>query len=190
MRVIAGKYRGRTLIAPKGKGLRPTAGVAREGLFNILIHGRPARAGAQGLAGARVLEAFAGTGAFAFEAISRGARSAVLIDSDAKALEAAKANAEALGESDNVTLIEADATRPPSAPAGEAAGIAFLDPPYGSGLGARALGALATMGWLATGALCIVEVAAREPFIPPDGFESMEERRFGAARLVFLQWRE
>ena len=190
MRVVAGKHRGRTLIAPKGKGLRPTAGVAREGLFNILIHGRPARAGAPPLAGARILEAFAGTGAFAFEAISRGARSAVLIDTDRTALDAAKANAEALGEADNVTLIEADATRPPSAPAGEAAAIAFLDPPYGGGLAAQALGALAATGWLAPAALCIVEVAAREPFTPPEGFESIEERRFGAARLIFLRWRE
>ncbi len=190
MRIVAGKHRGRTLIAPGGKGLRPTAGVAREGLFNILIHGRPARAGAHGLAGARVLEAFAGTGAFAFEALSRGARSAVLIDTDPMALNAAKANAEALGERDNVILIEADATRPPSARAGEAAGIAFLDPPYGSGLGARALGALAAKGWLASGALCIVEVAAGEPFTPPEGFEAIEERRFSAARFVFLRWRE
>ncbi len=190
MRVVAGKHRGRILIAPDGKGLRPTAGVAREGLFNILIHGRPARAGAQPLAGARVLEAFAGTGAFAFEALSRGAGSAVLLDTDPMALNAAKANAEALGERDNVTLIEADATRPPSARASEAAAIAFLDPPYGSGLGARALGALAATGWFARGALCIVEVAAKEPFTPPEGFESMEERRFGAARLVFLRRRE
>jgi 16S rRNA (guanine966-N2)-methyltransferase len=188
MRVVAGKHRGRTLIAPKGKGLRPTAGAAREGLFNILIHGRAAKAGAQGLAGARVLEAFAGTGAFAFEAISRGAGSAVLLDTDPTSLEAATANAEALGETDKVTLIKADATRPPSAPAAEAAAIAFLDPPYGSGLGPEALGALATKGWLATGALCIVEVAAKEPFTPPDGFEVIEERRFGAGRFVFLRW--
>lgn len=190
MRVLAGKHRGRTLIAPGGKGLRPTAGVAREGLFNILIHGRPTKAGAQPLAGARVLEAFAGTGAFAFEALSRGAGGAVLLDTDPKALNAAEANAEALGERDNVTLIKADATRPPSARPAEAATIAFLDPPYGSGLGARALVALATMGWLATAALCIVEVAAGEPFTPPDGFEVIEQRRFGAARLVFLLWRE
>ncbi len=81
-------------------------------------------------------------------------------------------------------------TRPPSAADAEAAAIAFLDPPYGGGLGARALGALAAMGWLAPAALCIVEVAAREPFTPPDGFESIEERRFGAARLVFLLRRE
>ena len=81
------------------------------------------------------------------------------------------------------------ATRPPSAPEGEAAAIAFLDPPYGSGLGARALGALATKGWLAPAALCIVEVAAKEDFTPPDGFEVLEERRFGAGRFVFLRWR-
>lgn len=190
MRVVAGKHRGRTLIAPRGKGLRPTAGVAREGLFNILLHGRPAKAGAQELAGARVLEAFAGTGAFSFEALSRGAGSAVLLDTDPMALNAAKANAEALGEADNVTLIKADATKPPSARTGEAATIAFLDPPYGSGLGAQALGALAAKGWLAPAALCIVEVAAKEPFTPPDGFEVIEERRFGAGRFVFLLWRK
>jgi 16S rRNA G966 N2-methylase RsmD len=68
------------------------------------------------------------------------------------------------------------------------AALAFLDPPYGKGLAAPALTALAAAGWLATGALCIVETAAKERIEPPPGFAALDERRYGAARLVFLRY--
>ena len=187
MRIVAGKHRGRRLVAPAGKKVRPTLGRAREGLFDSLAHKRFSATGAPVLAGARVLEAFSGTGAFAYEALSRGAASAVLMDIDPAALAAARRNAANLSESARVTVLKADATKPGAAPS--AANLVFLDPPYGSGRAAPALAALAAKGWLEDGALCVIEVAAKETFSPPPGFTAIDERRHGAARFVFVRWR-
>ncbi len=186
MRIVAGKHRGRRLIAPAGKKVRPTLARAREGLFDILAHRRLSETGAPVLAGARVLEAFSGTGAFAFEALSRGAVSAVLMDIEPAALDAARRNAANLSESARVTVLKADATKP--GPAQAASNLVFLDPPYESGLAAPALKALAAKGWLERGALCVIEVAAREAFGPPPGFTAIDECRYGAARFVFMRW--
>lgn len=186
MRIVAGKHRGRSLIAPAGKGVRPTLARAREALFDILAHKRFSETGAPALADARVLEAFSGSGAFAFEALSRGAASAILMDIEPAALDAARRNAESLGEGARVTVLKADATKP--GPARAAASLVFLDPPYESGLAAPALAALARERWLADGALCVVELGAKEPFDPPPGFTAIDVRRYGAARFVFLRW--
>lgn len=186
MRVIAGRHKGRTLAAPKGRKTRPTAARAREGLFNILAHGGYGTGGGSVLAGADVLEAFAGSGAFAFEALSRGARSATLLDLDALAVDTARDNAVRLGEKETTRILRMDATRPR---AGRIAhDLVFLDPPYGSKLGAKALQALAAKGWIAPGALVIAEVASDESFTPPPGFEGVEERSFGAARFVLMRF--
>jgi len=184
VRIIAGSHRGRALTAPPGNDVRPTSDRAREALFNILAHGKFAAAG-PAYAGARVLDAFAGTGAFGLEALSRGAGEVVFIENDRAALATLRANIAALGEEKHARIVSADATAPPRAPA--AAALAFLDPPYGKGLAVPALGALAKAGWLADGALCIIEMAARERIEPPPGFASLDERRYGAARLVFLR---
>lgn len=184
MRIVAGRHKGRPLVAPRGLRVRPTSDRAREALFNILVHGAPAREGAP-LAGARVLDAFCGTGALGLEALSRGAGEAVFMDASPKALAAVRANAERLGEQARVRLVRADAARPPAAAA--PADLVFLDPPYESGLGAPALAALSARGWLAPAALAVVEVAAREPFAAPEGFETLAERVSGAARFVILR---
>lgn len=185
MRIVGGRHRGRALKAPAGRALRPTAIRAREALFNILEHGR---LGGPALADATVLDVFAGTGALGLEALSRGAARLVALDNDRTAARCLTANAEALGEADRVTLIQADATRPP--PASAAADIAFLDAPYGSGLAGPALAALARGGWLASGALVVVELAAKESAkaSPPEGFETLEARRYGTARFIFLRF--
>jgi 16S rRNA (guanine966-N2)-methyltransferase len=185
MRIVGGRHRGRALAAPPGGAIRPTSDRAREALFNILEHGRFAKAGGSLVPGATVLDAFAGTGAFALEALSRGAAHTFLLELDPAALAAARDNAIKLGEIANLTIRRADATHPGPAPA--AASIAFLDPPYASGLAAPALEALARQGWLAPDALAVVELDGREPFRPPAGFEAVEERRYGRARLVFLR---
>ncbi len=186
MRIAAGKHRGRRLTAPAGKKVRPTLARAREALFDILAHKRLSGTGAPVLAGARVLEAFSGSGAFAFEALSRGAAGAILMDTEPAALDAARRNAANLSEGARVTVLKMDATKP--GPAQSAASLVFLDPPYGSGLAAPALAALAAKGWLADGALCVIEVAAKEPFDPPAGFTALDVRRYGAARFVFVRW--
>ena len=188
MRIVAGKHRGRTLEAPAGRRVRPTADRAREALFNILDHGGWAPGGGSILAGARVLDAFAGSGALGLEALSRGAAHATFMDRDRAALETVRRNAEALGEGrDSVSLVRADATDPPRADA--PASIAFLDPPYGEGLAEPALTALAAAGWLAEAALAIVELPAKaEPPESPPGFARLDDRTYGAARLVFLRY--
>jgi 16S rRNA (guanine966-N2)-methyltransferase len=186
MRIIAGRHKGRTLAAPKGRRTRPTAARAREGLFNMLAHGSYGQDGGSAIAQTDVLEAFAGSGAFAFEALSRGARSATLLDLDELAVDTARDNAVRLGERETTRIRRMDATRPRAAK--RALGLVFLDPPYGSKLGAKALQALALKGWIARGALVIVEVAAGEAFQPPAGFEPLAERSFGAARFVLMRY--
>jgi 16S rRNA (guanine966-N2)-methyltransferase len=184
VRIVGGRHRGRRLVAPPGEAVRPTSDRAREALFDILSHGSFAAAGIP-FADEAVLDAFAGTGALGLEALSRGAAEAFLIESDRGALTALRRNIAALGEEEHAHVVPGDATRPPRAAAPCA--VALLDPPYRSGLAAPALAALAAAGWLTPDALAVVELAAREAFDPPPGFAILDERRYGAARLVFLR---
>jgi 16S rRNA (guanine966-N2)-methyltransferase len=184
MRIVGGSHRGRRLVAPPGELVRPTSDRAREALFNILSHGNFA-AGGLPFADKAVLDAFAGTGALGLEALSRGASAAVFIESERDALTALRRNVGAFGEADRAHIVAGDATRPPRAAL--ACAVAFLDPPYRSGLAAPALGALAAAGWLTPDALVVIEVAAREDLPPTAGFSLIDERIYGAARLVFLR---
>jgi 16S rRNA (guanine966-N2)-methyltransferase len=187
MRIIAGKFRGRKLEAPEGEAVRPTSDRAREALFNVLAHGRYRPGGGSAVEGAVVLDAFCGTGALGLEALSRGAERATLLDSDAKVLTVARNNARALGVESQVSFTLGDATRPP--PARLAHDLAFLDAPYESDLAGPALTALAAGGWLAPGALVIVErPTKRVAFDAPDGFTESERRKYGAATLIFLSY--
>jgi len=184
MRIVGGKHRGRRLLAPPGERVRPTSDRAREALFNILSHGRLAAEGVP-FADAVVLDAFAGTGVLGLEALSRGAAEALFIEQDREALVILRRNIAALGEDAHARIISGDATRPPRAPS--ACGLAFIDPPYRSGLAAPAVAALDAAGWLMPGALAILELGAREELAPPAGFILLDERVYGAARLVFLR---
>src|SRR5690242_4179523 len=167
MRIVAGRHRGRRLLAPSGEKVRPTSDRAREALFNILSHGQLAAEGIP-FAGKAVLDAFAGTGALGLEALSRGAAEALFLEQDRTALAALRANIAALGEDARARVIAGDATRPPRATA--ACALAFLDPPYRTGVAAAALTALDAARWLAPEALAVVELAAREELAPPAGF--------------------
>jgi 16S rRNA (guanine966-N2)-methyltransferase len=178
VRIIAGRHRGRRIAAPAGRDLRPTADRVRESVFNVLTHGGT-------LEGSRVLDAFAGTGAYGLEALSRGAEHADFLDSDRLAIAQCRANAEALGETARAAFHRADACHPPRAR--EASDIAFLDPPYRSGLAVSAIEALTVAGWLTEDAVCVVELAADESLAALPGFAVIDERRYGAARVVFLK---
>lgn len=187
MRIVGGRHRGRKIESPGETGketLRPTSDRARESLFNILEHGRFSRDGTSLVPGARVLDVFAGTGAFALEALSRGATSATLIDSEPASITLIHRNLKALDETAKARVIQTDATKPPRAPGPH--DLIFLDPPYRSGLAGPALAALDAAGWLAPQALCIVEVGGREDCAPP-GFAALDERRYGRAKLIFLR---
>ena len=190
MRIVGGSLKGRTLKAPprntqKGREPRPTADRVRESLFNVLAHG----AGGIDLEGLTVIDVFAGTGALGLEAMSRGAGHGVFIDNDGAALALVRKNAGALGLDRKVTLLRLDAARlpPPPGAARTPAGLAFLDPPYDSGLVPPALLGLKDKGWLVEGAVAVAEVAAKEALELPKGFEVFDERPYGAARLVFLR---
>jgi 16S rRNA (guanine966-N2)-methyltransferase len=185
LRIIGGKHRGRSIRAPHAPDLRPTADRVREAIFNILEHG----IAWTGFAGSGALDLFAGTGALGLEALSRGAKRATFIDRDPAALLGIRRNAAALGEARSIVLLKLDATRLPSpARIVEApCAIAFLDPPYESGLAIPALHGAASRGWLASGAIAVVEVGAREPLAPPPGYDILDERAYGAARVVFMR---
>ena len=179
MRIVAGRHRGRPLVAPDGDLARPTADRARQALFNILAH-----TPLVDLDGAHVVDCFAGTGALGLEALSRGARHASFIENHPAAQAALAANIATLGETANTTILRGDATRPPLAAA--PCRLALLDPPYHSGLAVPCLVALVAGGWLTSGALAVVEVARDEGLAPPEGFTIEDERVYGAARLMFL----
>jgi 16S rRNA (guanine966-N2)-methyltransferase len=187
MRIVGGSHRGRHLLAPPGEIVRPTSDRAREALFNILSHGQLATGGIP-FAEAAVLDAFAGTGALGIEALSRGAASAVFIERDREALAVLRKNIDALGEGARARIMPGDAAHPPRATSRCA--VAFLDPPYRSGLAASALATLAAAGWFAPHGLAVVEIAAREEFLRPAGFTLIDERVYGTARLLFLRRQE
>lgn len=187
IRIIGGKHRGRSIATPEGLTTRPTSNRARESLFNILTHASWRGDGTSPLIDARVLDAFAGSGALGLEALSRGAAHATFLDNDAAAIKLIGENLRKLGEAGSAKVVRADATRPP--PSREGCDLAFLDPPYRSDLASPALLALAAGGWLNPGAIATVELAATEDFAPPPHFEAVDERRYGAAKIVILRYR-
>jgi 16S rRNA (guanine966-N2)-methyltransferase len=185
MRIVAGTFRGRTLVAPKGQSTRPTADRARQALFNMLEHAP----WSPGLADARVLDLFAGSGALGFEALSRGAAFCGFVEREEAARAAIEANAAALGVTGKTRLDRRDAAALPARGAadGEAFTLAFLDPPYGRGLAEAAVTALATGGWLAPGGIAVVERGAGDAAPPVAGFRVLDERSWGAALVTFLR---
>lgn len=187
LKIVGGKHRGRSIATPEGTTTRPTSSRARESLFNILTHAQWRDDGTSPLIDARVLDAFAGSGALGIEALSRGAAHATFLDNDATAIRLIGDNLRKIGEAANAKVIRADATRPP--PSREGCDLAFLDPPYRSGLAMPALTALAETGWLAPGAIATIELANTEDLVMTTGFEPIDERRYGAAKIVILRYR-
>ena len=182
MRVVGGRLRGRTIASPSSRAIRPTADRLRESLFNILVHayGDP-------LSGARVLDLFAGTGALGIEAISRGAAFALFVDNGAEARALLRQNVEALGLGGVTKVYRRDATRLGPAYPLEPFSGAFLDPPYGKGLGEEALASLRDGGWLTPQALVVVEEATSAKLAAPQGFEELERRVYDDTEFVILR---
>jgi 16S rRNA (guanine966-N2)-methyltransferase len=183
MRIIGGSRRGLKL-AEVGAGdaaahLRPTSDRVREAIFNLLInaHGNP-------VAGARVLDLFAGTGALGLEAISRGAAEVTFVDDGAAALALLKSNIGKMRAEGQVRILRQNATRlGPNA--GALFGLVFLDPPYGKGLGEAALSAALRGGWLAPGAMVVWEEGAAP--VPPEGFAQVDQRKYGDTIVTLLR---
>jgi 16S rRNA (guanine966-N2)-methyltransferase len=184
MRIVAGRFRGRPLAAPEGARTRPTSDRVREAVFNILEHGIPDFA----LAGVRVLDLFAGTGALGLEALSRGAAFCLFVEEDAGARGLIRRNIEALGVAGITKVFRRDATA--LGPAGNRGGfgLAFLDPPYEQGLAERALASAAAGGWLAPGAIAVIEESRRATIALPPGCASIAQRTWGDTQVVFARF--
>jgi 16S rRNA (guanine966-N2)-methyltransferase len=182
MRIVGGKLKGRSLKGPASDAIRPTSDRLRETIFNILRHSHD-----DPVAGARVLDLFAGTGAMAIEALSRGAREACLIDKGNEAHALIRANLEALGLTGSARLLRRDATKLGKAQFGESFGLAFLDPPYGRGLVLPALEALREGGWLETEALLVIEETKDTDIVLPEGFALIEARTYGDTKILLVR---
>ncbi len=180
MRIVAGAWRGRRLVAPPGTATRPTADRVRQALFDMVLHAP--WGGREAVEGAHVLDVFAGTGAFGLEALSRGAAHATFVEHDRAALAALRANIARCHAQDRCTILAMDAL---AILPGEAADLVFLDPPYHQDLLPRTLAHLRAVRRLAPRALLIAETARDEPLPNTD---VLAERTHGAARLSV--WRE
>lgn len=183
MRIVAGRFRGRRLAA-LGKGdpgahLRPTTDRVREALFNMLAGGRFG----DPFDGSPVLDLFAGTGALGLEALSRGSGQVTFVDDGRTAGKLLRENIATLGVQGETRILACDARRIPQAES--AAGLVFLDPPYGKGLGAQALKTARDRGWIAPAALIVWEEAAAQP--SPPGFMLEDSRRYGDTHVTLLR---
>ena len=178
MRIIAGEWRGRRLVAPAGMATRPTADRTRETLFSMLA----SRLGS--FEGLRVADLYAGSGALGFEALSRGAAHATFIESDRAALKAIDANVMALGAAARISMRSMSATALPPA---DPFDLIFADPPYAAGSGTSVAKAVSKAGWLAPAGWMAIETQRGDRVTAPNGWEIDAERDVGRARLTLLR---
>lgn len=185
MRIVSGEFRGKALVTPEGDRTRPTSDRARQAVFNILEHA----VWSPGVRDLRIIDLFAGSGALGFEALSRGAAFCLFVETDDAARGAIRENVDAMGLFGRTRVHRRDATDLGVRPGadGPAFDMAFLDPPYAKGLGEKALERLAAGGWLAPGAVVLFERGSDEPDFHVEGYEKLDARDYGAARVHFLR---
>ncbi|NVN85127.1 MAG: 16S rRNA (guanine(966)-N(2))-methyltransferase RsmD [Rhodopseudomonas sp.] len=183
MRVVGGRLKGRNIVAPASREIRPTQDRLRESLFNILMHAYD-----NPMLDARVLDLFAGTGALGIEAVSRGAAFTLFVDNGAEARALLRANVEALGLGGVTKVYRRDAGNLGPAHPMEPFGLVFLDPPYRMKLAEKALASLRDGGWLVPEALVVVEEARDAGFVAPEGFAELERRAYDDTEFTFLKF--
>lgn len=184
MRIVGGTFRGHALQGPSSTATRPTSDRVRESIFNILAHG----AASVEIAGARVLDLFAGTGALGLEALSRGARFCQFVDESAEARGLIRRNADALGVIGLAKIWRRDAANlGPCAPQSPF-GLVFVDPPYNRGLGEKALASLVEGGWLSPGAVVVLEEAEKAAISEVPGLLLIDQRSYGDTQVRFLRF--
>ena len=176
MRIVAGQWRGRPLVAPKGDATRPTADRTRETLFSMLL----SRIGS--FEGLTVGDFFAGSGALGFEALSRGAASCIFVEQDRAAIDAILANGDKLGLRPDIRQSSVLSLGPAQKPLD----LIFMDPPYKSGAGAVALDKLSRLGWTGPATWISIETDRRED-VAVKGFTIDATRDVGKARLTLLR---
>lgn len=178
MRIIAGEWRGRKLVAPAGQSTRPTADRTREALFSMLA----SRLGS--FEDFRVADLYAGSGALGLEALSRGAAHATFVETDRAALKAIEANIGAFDAASRAAVRNISAE---SLPRSHPFDLLFADPPYSPGSGTAVAAAVASSGWLPPGGWMAIETRKGDAVAPPEGWEIDVERDVGRARLTLLR---
>lgn len=182
MRIVAGKFRGKQLNSPEDDSIRPTADRVRESVFNILA----SRLGPS-FDGLRVLDLFAGTGALGLEALSRGASQIVFVDTSAEARGLIRDHIEAFGAGGVAKLLRRDATSLGPAGTMGPVDLVFLDPPYGMGLGEKALASVREGGWLKPETVLVLEEGSDATVNLPEGFALDDRREYGAAAVHLIR---
>ena len=185
MRIVGGTLKGRTILTPEGRDTRPTSDRARESIFNVLAHAH----WAPPLDGARIIDAFAGSGALGFEAMSRGGAFCLFVETEAAARGCIRDNVEAFQLFGNTRIHRRSATDLGPKPAGVGAlfDLVFMDPPYARGLVPPALEQLKRGQWTTPNALVVAETGSHEPALVAPGWTILDERTYGAARVSFLR---
>lgn len=183
MRIVGGKNKGHSLLGPSGAGTRPTSDRVRESIFNILAHGIDGFT----LEEARVMDLFAGTGALGFEALSRGARFCQFVDESVEARGVIRRNADALGVIGQCKIWRRDATRlGPCAPQ-TPFDLIFVDPPYGKGMGEKALAAIIEGHWLSPAGVVMLEEAEKAAVGDVAGLALLDQRSYGETQVRFYR---
>lgn len=183
MRIVGGKFKGHAIQGPSSTATRPTSDRVRESLFNILAHG------IEGfdLDGARVMDLFAGTGALGLEALSRGAKFCQFVEEGTDARGLIRRNADALGAIGLCKIWRRDATKlGPCAPQSPF-DLIFADPPYNRGMGEKALASLVEGGWLAPGAVVVLEESERATIGGISGLTAIDQRAYGDTVVHFFR---
>jgi 16S rRNA (guanine966-N2)-methyltransferase len=183
VRIVAGKLKGRSILSPGDEPIRPTSDRVRQAIFNMLAHGRAGMP----VEGARVLDLFAGTGALGIEALSRGAVSCLFVENAPAACGLIRRSLAMLNVDRVSQVVCKDATALGPA-SGQAFNLVFLDPPYGKGLGERALEAAAAGGWLGPGAMIVLEERADVSILHPQNFELVQQRTWGDTQASFFRY--
>lgn len=177
MRVIAGKYKGRTLFSPKDQSVRPTTDRIKENVFN-LVQSR--------VAGCRFLDLFGGSGAISVEALSRGAATAVTVDASRESVELIKKNFAKVGIGREGRIVELTYDLALKRLVGEKFDLVYLDPPYRAKDYEEILADILSCDVLAEGGLVLFEHATERPFPEPQGYRIIDTRKYGSVTIEIL----
>lgn len=186
MRITAGRLGGRTLISPPDKNVRPTSDKVRQAIFNVLSHNDFDVDFS--LAGSRIIDLFAGTGALGIEALSRGASFVLFVDDSADSRATIRQNIESLHLTGTTKIWRRDATKLGPLPAGSGGpfDLALIDPPYRSGLSRHAIESLLEGAWLSANAIVVVERGKSEKRLQFESLLSLGMRSYGDTEVQFF----
>lgn len=184
MRVVGGELKGRALASPRGGDLRPTSDKVRQALFNILEHSIDDFE----IAGAHVLDLFAGTGALGIEAMSRGAASCVFVEQSPTSRAVIQDNLTTFGLGGVTRVFRRDATKLGPSLKQLRYSLLLLDPPYGQGLAECALKSALDGDWVEDRAIAVIEEEIQAEVELPDGFEQLDHRTYGTTQIVIARY--